>query len=181
MKGIVRFYAELNDLIPHSGRHADQDWDLPDQSTVGELLESFGVPTDSVDLVLVNGESSPHDYRLQEGDRVSVYPMFERLNIETIAQLEKPSLRNLKFLCAPELGVLNQRLNAIGYDSCQWPESSDLTTVFRAGEEEKRILVARDKALLRCSGMTRQLFLAESDPETQLAYLIETLDLPPPP
>lgn len=39
------------------------------------------MPHTEVDLILVNGVSVGFDYRLQAGDRVSVYPVFESLDV----------------------------------------------------------------------------------------------------
>jgi len=40
------------------------------------LIESFGVPHSDVDLLLINGESATFSHLVQDGDRVSVYPVF---------------------------------------------------------------------------------------------------------
>jgi len=50
-----------------------------------------GIHPDDVDLVLVNGVSVDFGYLLKDGDRVSVYPVFERFDISSITKVrEKP-------------------------------------------------------------------------------------------
>ena len=46
------------------------------------MIEALGVPHTEIDLILINGRSVDFTYILQDGDRVSVYPVFESLNIE---------------------------------------------------------------------------------------------------
>ena len=49
--------------------------------SIKHLIESLGVPHTEVDLVLANGESVDFTYQVRDGDRISVYPMFESLDI----------------------------------------------------------------------------------------------------
>ena len=57
----------------------------------------MGVPSDEVDLILVNGESVPFDYIIGEGDRISIYPIFESLDISSVTRLrDKPLIKLAK-------------------------------------------------------------------------------------
>jgi hypothetical protein len=76
-----RFYAELNDFLPPERRFLEFPYSFPDVATVENRIESFGVPPAQVDLILVNGQPVDFAYRVQDGDRVSVYPVFERFDI----------------------------------------------------------------------------------------------------
>lgn len=50
-----------------------------------------------VDLILANGKCVDFEYILQDGDRISVYPAFQSLNIETVTRLRESPLRRTKF------------------------------------------------------------------------------------
>jgi hypothetical protein len=50
---------------------------LVGSEAVKDVIKALGVPHTEVDLPVVNGESQAFEYRLQDGDRVSVYPVFE--------------------------------------------------------------------------------------------------------
>ena len=71
-----RFYAELNDFLPPERRFTEFSHQFLDVATVKDRIESLGVPHTEVDLILVNGESVDFTYRVRDGDRVSVYPVF---------------------------------------------------------------------------------------------------------
>ncbi len=64
--------------------------------TVGRAIESLGVPRTEVDLILVNGRSVSFRYRLKDGDRISVYPIFEQLGISGVTKVRKYPLLKLK-------------------------------------------------------------------------------------
>ena len=62
------------------------------------MIESLGVPHTEIDLILVNGKSVDFTYILQDGDRISVYPVFESLNVENVTRLRRIPLRETKFI-----------------------------------------------------------------------------------
>src|SRR5271157_5119032 len=94
----LRFYAELNEYLPRELRWITFDRTVTDGSTLRQVLESLQVPSNEIDLVLVNGESESLDYRLREGDRVSVYPVFDSIDVAPITKVENRPLRRLRFV-----------------------------------------------------------------------------------
>lgn len=54
---------------------------------VGELIAALGVPLEEVDLLLIDGLSQEFEYCLKGGERVAVYPVFERFDISPMVRL----------------------------------------------------------------------------------------------
>src|SRR5205823_3014382 len=77
----IRFYAELGDFLAPGRRQIAFDQAVKDRASIKDVIESLGVPHTEVDLILVNGESVDFSYHVQDGDRISVYPVFEALDI----------------------------------------------------------------------------------------------------
>ncbi len=96
-KATFRFYEELNDFLPKHRRKVDFEAELKERRSIKDMIESLGVPHTEIDLILVNGQSVDFHYILQSGDRVSVYPVFEQLNIKNITHLRKIPLRQNHF------------------------------------------------------------------------------------
>ena len=89
-----RVYEELNDYLPIERRKIAFSLALKGQPTVIDAIHSLKLPPEEVDLVLVNGLSVTFDQILQEGDRVSIYPIFESLDISKVTRLrEKPLIK----------------------------------------------------------------------------------------
>ncbi len=89
-----RLYEELNDYLPAEKRKTAFGVSLERPTTIKEAICLLGVPPEEVDLVLVNGESVPFDHIISEGDRVSVYPIFESLDISKVTKLRgKPLIK----------------------------------------------------------------------------------------
>jgi sulfur carrier protein ThiS len=92
----VRLYEELNDYLPEERRKRTFNLSLKGPTTVKETMRVLGVPFEEVDLVLVNGESVPFGHIVQGEDRISIYPIFESLDISTVTRLRDKSLLAIK-------------------------------------------------------------------------------------
>ena len=89
-----RLYEELNDYLPVNKRKILFSLSLKSPTTVDEAICSLGVPPEEVDLVLVNSESVPFDHIISEGDIISIYPIFESLDISSVTRLRDKPLIN---------------------------------------------------------------------------------------
>jgi uncharacterized protein len=90
-----RLYEELNDYIPHERRKATFSVAFKDPVTIRDAICSLGIPAEKVDLVLVNSEPVPFDHIITEGNMVSVYPIFESLDISGVTRLRDTPLIRL--------------------------------------------------------------------------------------
>ena len=81
-----RFYEELNDFLAPARRKRSFELRCAEAATVKNAIESAGVPHTEVELILANGESVAFSYRVQHGDRISVYPMFESFDVTPYAK-----------------------------------------------------------------------------------------------
>lgn len=172
----VRFYAELNDHLPEAKRYGIFEKQLITPTTAKDLIESFGVPHTEVDLVLVNGISVGFAQLVQPGDRVSVYPMFEAFDISAELRVRPEPLRETRFVLDVHLGKLAAYLRMLGFDaryqSCFRDE--DLA---RISAEERRILLTRDRELLKRAQVTHGYWLRQTDSRRQIAEILDRFDL----
>src|SRR4249919_1406305 len=84
-----RFYEELNDFLPRERRKRDFDYRCARAATVKNAIEALGVPHTEVELILVNGESVDFGYLVRDGDRISVYPKFEALDVRELLRVRE--------------------------------------------------------------------------------------------
>jgi len=96
IKALFRFYEELNDYLPEGCRKRDFEVRFEKPITVGKAIGSLGVPLSEVDLILVNGRSVSFRYKLKDGDRVSVYPIFEQIDISGLTRVRKQPLMKIR-------------------------------------------------------------------------------------
>jgi uncharacterized protein with PIN domain len=171
-----RFYAELNDFLPAARRFTKFTHGFLDTATVKDFIESFGVPHTEVDLILVNGTPVDFAYRVQDGDRVSVYPMFEAFDIAPASRLRPEPLRQPRFILDTHLGRLAAFLRMLGFDTLYRNQYED-EELAAASRDERRILLTRDIGMLKRGAVTHGYFVRETDPRRQLREVVCRFDL----
>ena len=172
----VRFYEELNDFLPRDDRRRDIEFSFGGRRSVKDLIEQFGVPHVEVDLVLVNGESVGFDRIVADGDRISVYPVFESLDIAGLARLRPEPLREARFVLDVHLRKLARRLRLLGFDTL-FDERLDDPDLAEISHRENRILLTRDRGLLMRRIVTRGFIIRNTDPVLQIGEVLDRLDL----
>jgi uncharacterized protein with PIN domain len=173
---IVRFYAELNDFFPPERRQVPFRHFFFGRPTVKDLIEGLGVPHTEVDLILVNGDSVDFGYHVEDGDFISVYPVFESLDISPVSRVRPEPLRRPRFVLDGHLGRLAAYLRLLGFDAYYEPNLPD-ETLARISSQERRILLTRDRGLLKRSQVTHGYLVRESEPREQLAEVVRRFDL----
>ncbi|MEE9270168.1 MAG: Mut7-C RNAse domain-containing protein [Candidatus Krumholzibacteria bacterium] len=171
-----RFYAELNDFIPAGRRQKEFTYLFSGHPSVKDAVEAIGVPHPEVDLILVNDASVGFDYHLQSGDRVAVYPVFESMDISPVIHLRPVPLRKPAFLVAGHLGKLARLLRMLGFDSlCR--EDLDDAQLIRTALDERRIILTRDRGLLKTGAVTHGYCIRADDPREQVREVLVRFDL----
>lgn len=172
----MRFYEELNAFLPVEKRKQALSVDVPKGCTVKALIEDLGIPHTEVDLVLANGESVDFAYRPAEGDRISVYPRFESWDISSISRVRPVPLRELRFALDVHLGRLARLLRMFGFDSLYRNSLQDQELV-RLARQEKRIVLTRDRGLLKRRSVTHGYLVRSLVPHDQLGEVVRRFDL----
>ncbi len=171
----VRFYAELNDFLPPDRRHRLLVCDLAEHDSVKDVIESQGVPHTEVELIVVNGEPVGFEYRVGDGDRIAAYPHFRRIDISSLPAL-RPALDEPRFVLDTHLGTLARYLRVLGFDSLYRNDYDD-ETLARVAHDEGRILLTRDRGLLKRSLVTHGYHVWSTRPAQQVTEVLRRFDL----
>ena len=171
-----RFYAELNDLLPAERRQVSFAQPFKGRVTVKHLIESLGVPHSEVDLILVDGRSVDFTYIVSDKDQISVYPVFESLDIGHVNRLRPEPLREPRFVLDGHLGQLATYLRLLGFDSLYRNDYEDREMAL-VSREEGRILLTKDRGLLKRKMVSHGYLVREIDPELQMLEVVRRFDL----
>ena len=134
------------------------------------------MPHTEIDLILVNGKSVDFAYVLQDGDRVSVYPVFESLNIENVTQLRKVPLRKTKFIADIHLGDIVKYMRALGFDVCFDPSLST-RKIIEISKQKSRIILTKSRQLLKFKEVTHAIFIHPGTTAEQIKRILDYLDI----
>ncbi len=177
-------YGPLNDFLPPVERQSCRRYAFEGRASVKDLIERLGVPHPEVDLVLVNGNSVPFGYPVQDADRIAVFPRFHVLDIDGVTQVRPPPVvRQAHHALSPSkgaaatfvldghLGKLARHLRLVGLDTAYRTNATDAELADLAAREG-RILLTRDQALLKRRVVAHGYFVRETLARRQLAEVL---------
>ncbi|WP_305906620.1 Mut7-C RNAse domain-containing protein [Methylomarinum sp. Ch1-1] len=172
----LRFYEELNDFLRPEQRKTEFLHTLNRNASVKDVIESLGVPHTEVELILVNGVSVDFSYAVQDNDRISIYPQFESLDISPLLRLRDKPLRQPRFVVDSNLGRLARYLRLLGFD-CLYRNDYRDVEVAEIANRQRRIVLTRDRLLLRRKIITHGYFVRASLPREQVKVILRRFDL----
>jgi uncharacterized protein with PIN domain len=171
-----RFYEELNDFLPADKHKTCFRSPFSGNPSVKDTIQAMGVPHIAIDLILVDGQSVNFSHRLRGGERVAVYPVFERLDISPVIRLRPKPLRDTRFILDVHLGKLARYLRMLGFDAAydrNWNNSMLIDLSLR----HERIILTRGLGILKQSRVTHGYWLRHFEPRKQLQEVLLALDL----
>ncbi len=171
-----RFYEELNDFLPTGRRKRTFAHDCARGATVKHALEALGVPHTEVEVILVNGESVDFGHCIRAGDRISVYPVFETFDVSPLLRLRPEPLRRVRFHVDVHLGRLARYLRMLGFDTTLAGDVAD-ADIARTAVAEHRVLLTRDRRLLKHRIVTHGCLVRSDRPRCQVQEILERLHL----
>lgn len=172
----IRFYGELNDFLPQDMRQQPVQHILAGRPAVKDVIESLGVPHPEVDLLLINGCSACFSERLYGGERVAVYPVFKAIDVSAATRVRPDPLAEIRFVLDCHLGKLASYLRMFGFDSLFSNEADD-DKLACISADEGRVLLTRDRGLLKRSKVVYGYWVRSLDPAWQLSEVLTRFEL----
>ncbi len=172
----IRFYEELNDFLPAEKRKRRFGTEIQPRQSVKDFVQSLGVPHTEIDLILINGNSVDFDYILKEGDDVSIYPVFESLDISDVQHLRPEPLREPKFVLDVHLGKLAKLMRLFGFDT-HYEKHYDDEEIIRISVAEHRTILTRDLGILKRNIVTHGYYVRSTRAEEQITEIIKRFNL----
>jgi hypothetical protein len=172
---IFRFYGELNDFLSPEQRMRAFAHPLFLPGSVKDVIESLGVPHTEVDLILANGVPVVFSYLVQHGNYISVYPRLTSLDVSSLPQL-RPPLQDMRSALDTHLGRLATYLGMMGFNAL-YETTCDDEELSRISAHDKRILLTRDRGLLKRGEVTYGYCVRATEPRRQLLEVLRRFNL----
>ena len=171
-----RFIAELNDFLPRDRRDTAIAYRFEHRASIKDMIEAQGVPHPEVDVIMVDGQPVDFDYVVQNGDEVAVYPRSASGDLPGSTRAGPTPPAEARFVLDTHLGKLAAYLRLLGFDTLYRNDYQDETlAVISAGEE--RILLTRDRNLLKRRVVVHGYFVRATDPRRQVVEVLRHYDL----
>lgn len=160
----VEFAPELHVFVPRARQSGGVRAGTDGVAALGHVVESLGVPLTEVGALLVDGREVPFAHVPSAGESVTV---------RAVARPQQVPGAPLRFLLDVHLGTLARRLRLLGVDTAY--ESTDIGDPALAARSaaEQRVMLSRDRGLLRRRELWAGAFVYSTRPEEQLRDVLE--------
>jgi uncharacterized protein len=155
---------ELRLFVPPERRQGRTTLVTDGSSTLGHVVESVGVPLTEAGRLLVDGRQVAASHIPRAGEHVEVY------GVERPQQVPGAPLR---FLLDVHLGTLARRLRLLGVDAAYENEDIGDPALATLSAQERRVLLSRDRGLLRRREIWAGAYVYSDRPEDQLRDVLE--------
>ncbi|MGH8701294.1 MAG: Mut7-C RNAse domain-containing protein [Burkholderiales bacterium] len=152
------FHGELAEFLPREKRVGAFSHACARAATIKNAIESLGVPHTESGRLTVNGQPATLSRIVRESDAIEVFPHHAADALTGEAPL---------FIADAHLGGLARLLRMLGFDTLFENAYTDWRILELAGRE-RRILLTRDRELLKCRDVYRGCFVHARKPEAQL-------------
>ncbi|MEV3974765.1 Mut7-C RNAse domain-containing protein [Streptomyces sp. NPDC050698] len=160
----VEFAPELHVFVTRARRDGTVWAPTDGVSSLGHVIESLGVPLTEVGPLVVDGREVPFSHVPAAGEAVTV---------RAVARPQQVPGAPLRFLLDVHLGTLARRLRLLGVDTAY--EATDIGDPALAARSaaEQRVMLSRDRGLLRRRELWAGAFVYSTRPEEQLDDILD--------
>ncbi|KUJ64144.1 hypothetical protein ACZ90_61170 [Streptomyces albus subsp. albus] len=155
----ISFAPELRPLAAPERRAGRTALATDGSSTLGHVVESLGVPLTEVGRLLVDGREAPVSHVPGQGETVQVC---------AVDRPQRVPGAPLSFLLDVHLGTLARRLRLLGVDAAYESEDIGDPALATQSAAQRRVLLSRDRGLLRRREIWAGAFVYSDRPDEQL-------------
>ncbi len=180
-RATATLHGDLVDFLPawqRSENPAVLERSFVGHPAVKDVLEALGVPHPEIAALAVNGVPARFGNQLHDGDRVEAWPVAEaaRLGIPLALHAAPEDAADPRFVVDGHLGRLAAYLRMLGFDTWYRTDADD-DRLAAVAATERRILLTRDRGLLKRSVVRRGAFVRSDRPVEQLVEVARRFGL----
>ncbi|WP_433546276.1 Mut7-C RNAse domain-containing protein [Streptomyces sp. CA-294286] len=155
----ISFAPELHLFLAPDRRAGRTDAVTDGASTLGHVVESLGVPLTEAGELYVDGRTVTAAHVPAAGERVEV---------RAVTRPQSVPGAPLRFLLDVHLGTLARRLRLLGVDAAYFSEDVGDPTLATYSARDRRVLLSRDRGLLRRREPWAGAYVYSDQPDEQL-------------
>lgn len=150
-----RVHGDLAPFLARENRCGKFPYRCARAANLKNAIEALGIPHTEIGALTVNGEPATPQRTVRDGDTVEVFPPAPEMGSVPV------------FVADAHLGGLARFLRMLGFDTLHENAFSD-AAIRRLAAEEGRIVLTRDRELLKCRDVVHGCYVRALRPEAQL-------------
>ena len=172
------FHGHLQSLLPAAKRGKALAYSTQRRASVKDVIEALGPPHTEVGHLALDGKPVDFNTQLASGQTLEIFPVPVPWDVTRTTLLRLDPLPRLAFLVDENVHRLAKLLRMIGQDATDCRGLSDAAIAVRAGEE-KRVLLSRDRRLLKRGSVDFGRLVQAHHPWDQLREIMHLFGLWP--
>lgn len=170
----ITFHGNLKELLAAGYRDTGVvSFNLDRLASIKDVVEAYGVPHPEITRITVNGLEVDFAWLAGPDDRIDVEPIAPPFDVLSPSRLRPHPLPDIRFAVDVNVGKLASLLRLLGFDTLYQKYLPD-AELAKAAVSEARILLTRDRRLLKRKIITFGHLIRAIDPVEQLQ---ETVNL----
>lgn len=166
-----RFHDALNDFLTPERRRVEFPHVFDRRASIKDMVEALGVPHPEIGQLVVNDQPVDFGYIVRDGDRIDAHPIEDARDVPGGREGNE-----IRFVLDANLGALARYLRLCGFDTCYSNDIDDGEIAALAATEE-RVLLTRDRDVLKRRIVTHGYFVRADDPRDQLGEVVRRFGL----
>ena len=158
----LTFYGNLIDLLKKVYRQGIVQYALTRRASIKDIIESLNIPHTEVGKLIVQGQEADFDYIPSKEVEIHVYPMTDRVLASLPSSLWREHWDFDRFMVDINALKLARNLRIAGINTTIVPEY-DLIDIGMLATEQARVLLTRNRQLLKCSTVIYGQLLCSED------------------
>ena len=170
---ILCFHHELSRDFGLAGH---LEYVLQRRASIKDILEAHGVPHTEIGCLLADTKEIGFEHVPAPGEKISILPVKAPVNVSRPTLLRPVSYTEVKFIVDVNAGKLAMLLRMLGQDTL-WSNSYRDRDVAELAAREQRIVLSKDRGLLKRKSIVHGRLIRASDPDQQLREVVELYGL----
>jgi uncharacterized protein with PIN domain len=171
-----KFQGDINNFLSARQRNTTISYNFDESPSIKDSIEALGIPHTEVEAILINTVSVDFNYLLKPGDQIEVYGVYAELPNQPLVPLRPALPAEVCFVLDAHLGQLASYLRMLGFDTLYRNDYDD-EELAAISSQEQRVLLTRDKGLLKRSIVTYGYFVRETNPQRQVVEILRRYKL----
>ena len=183
LPALLHFHGTLADLLNPDRSGADARgrviYPVTRRASIKDVIEAMGPPHTEVGSIETGGREVGFDHLLEAGEQVDIRPIVPPFKVLRPSFLRPEPLSRIAFAVDANAGRLATLLRMLGFDTT-YDKSLDDAPLAELAVQEGRIVLSKDRNLLKRTVIAFGSLIRTDDPHKQLCAVLRLFDLRPP-
>ena len=172
------FHKDLQTLLPGKRAAKVLKYALTRRASLKDIIESQGIPHTEVAQILLKKKELGFGFNPVGGEEIDILPFSDEISVFTSTMLRSQPFCSLKFMVDINARKLARNLRIIGIDTTMVPVAR-LVEIGSIATSQQRILITRNRELLKCNTVIHGHLLRSENHVIQLQEVVKRYKLKP--